>query len=131
MASLGCSKSALLHHTGYTHVRLLHPGNMLPRKLAGICTSPLRHTSPKLPVFLASLRRSIAGHSVDTATVSVEVAQQLPDKEEVKQSTAYPFTDIETKWQLYWEEKQTFRTPDEVDTSKPKYYVLDMFPYPR
>lgn len=48
----------------------------------------------------------------------------------VKQSTAYPFTAIETRWQEYWEAHQTFRTPDVVDTSKPKYYVLDMFPYP-
>ena len=42
----------------------------------------------------------------------------------------YPFNDIEKKWQTYWDEHKTFRTPDEVDTSKPKYYVLDMFPYP-
>src|SRR5690554_4854260 len=42
----------------------------------------------------------------------------------------YPFKDIEAKWQRYWEERRTFRTPDDVDTSKPKYYVLDMFPYP-
>ncbi|GJP73364.1 hypothetical protein CLOP_g4089 [Closterium sp. NIES-67] len=47
-----------------------------------------------------------------------------------RQSSAYPFTEIEGKWQAHWEERQTFRTPDDVDTSKPKYYVLDMFPYP-
>ena len=41
---------------------------------------------------------------------------------------SYPFTEIEKKWQQYWEEKQTFRTGE--DFSKPKYYVLDMFPYP-
>ncbi len=43
---------------------------------------------------------------------------------------AYPFTAIEAKWQAYWETHGTFRTPDEIDTSRPKYYVLDMFPYP-
>ncbi|XP_051128837.1 leucine--tRNA ligase, chloroplastic/mitochondrial [Andrographis paniculata] len=43
---------------------------------------------------------------------------------------AYPFHEIEPKWQLHWEEKKTFRTPDEIDASKPKFYVLDMFPYP-
>jgi leucyl-tRNA synthetase len=43
---------------------------------------------------------------------------------------AYPFTEIEAKWQSYWERQATFRVPDDVDTSKPKYYVLDMFPYP-
>ncbi|KAL2634023.1 hypothetical protein R1flu_005502 [Riccia fluitans] len=42
----------------------------------------------------------------------------------------YPFAEVEAKWQQVWEEEQTFRTPDLVDTSKPKYYVLDMFPYP-
>ncbi|MCB9507614.1 MAG: leucine--tRNA ligase [Myxococcales bacterium] len=35
---------------------------------------------------------------------------------------------IEPKWQKYWLENETFRT--ENDLSKPKYYVLDMFPYP-
>jgi len=42
----------------------------------------------------------------------------------------YPFSEIEPKWQAHWLENRTFRTPDEVDASKPKYYVLDMFPYP-
>ncbi|HEY8519733.1 MAG TPA: leucine--tRNA ligase [Gammaproteobacteria bacterium] len=42
----------------------------------------------------------------------------------------YPFKTIEAKWQRIWEERQTFRVPDEIDTSKPKCYVLDMFPYP-
>lgn len=36
---------------------------------------------------------------------------------------------IEKKWQKYWEEHQTFKT-DVWDFSKPKYYALDMFPYP-
>ena len=44
--------------------------------------------------------------------------------------SGYAFIDIEKKWQAYWEENKTFRTPDDVDTSKPKFYVLDMFPYP-
>lgn len=38
--------------------------------------------------------------------------------------------EIEKKWQKYWEENKTFKTPDEIDMSKPKFYVLDMFPYP-
>jgi len=41
---------------------------------------------------------------------------------------SYPFTEIEKKWQDHWEKHQTFRTGE--DFSKPKYYVLDMFPYP-
>ena len=42
----------------------------------------------------------------------------------------YSFQDIEQKWQHFWETERTFRVADDPDTSKPKYYVLDMFPYP-
>ena len=41
----------------------------------------------------------------------------------------YNFSKIEKKWQKYWEENQTFKT-DIWDFSKPKFYCLDMFPYP-
>ena len=41
----------------------------------------------------------------------------------------YDFAAIEAKWHKYWEENDTFHT-DVWDFSKPKYYVLDMFPYP-
>ena len=40
----------------------------------------------------------------------------------------YDFRNIERKWQSYWAEKGTFKTKE--DPSKPKFYVLDMFPYP-
>ena len=42
---------------------------------------------------------------------------------------AYNFKEIEKKWQDYWENNKTFFT-DVWDFSKPKYYALDMFPYP-
>jgi leucyl-tRNA synthetase len=41
----------------------------------------------------------------------------------------YNFTEIEKKWQKYWEENKTFKTPDDLNNPK-KCYVLDMFPYP-
>ena len=41
----------------------------------------------------------------------------------------YDYANIEKKWQKYWEDHETFKT-DVWDFSKPKYYVLDMFPYP-
>jgi leucyl-tRNA synthetase len=41
----------------------------------------------------------------------------------------YNFSAIEKKWQNYWVERKTFKTPA-PDKSKPKYYALDMFPYP-
>ena len=40
----------------------------------------------------------------------------------------YNFKEIERKWQSYWAANETFKA--EIDNSKPKYYVLDMFPYP-
>ncbi|MBL7664782.1 MAG: leucine--tRNA ligase [Bacteriovoracaceae bacterium] len=40
----------------------------------------------------------------------------------------YLFSDIEKKWQAFWEKNKTFKS--EVDPKKPKYYILDMFPYP-
>jgi leucyl-tRNA synthetase len=46
----------------------------------------------------------------------------------------YPFDEIEPKWQAIWDERQLFHAPnpDEqgFDPAKPKFYVLDMFPYP-
>ena len=41
----------------------------------------------------------------------------------------YDYANIEKKWQKYWDEHGTFKT-DVWDFTKPKYYVLDMFPYP-
>ena len=50
------------------------------------------------------------------------------------QRKPFPFSDFEPQWQKYWADHQTFRTPnpgdDDFDASKPKYYILDMFPYP-
>jgi leucyl-tRNA synthetase len=40
----------------------------------------------------------------------------------------YKFRDIEQKWQKAWTEQEVYKVPN--DTTKPKYYVLDMFPYP-
>jgi len=40
----------------------------------------------------------------------------------------YNFKEIERKWQSYWAANHTFKA--EIDSAKPKYYVLDMFPYP-
>jgi leucyl-tRNA synthetase len=40
----------------------------------------------------------------------------------------YKFKEIEQKWQKYWIDEKTYKV--EVDSGKPKFYVLDMFPYP-
>ncbi|KAL2524083.1 tRNA synthetase class I family protein [Abeliophyllum distichum] len=62
--------------------------------------------------------------------MSVDEEKENASKQEKQVKRAYPFHEIEPKWQHYWENNKTFRTPDEIDTAKPKFYVLDMFPYP-
>jgi leucyl-tRNA synthetase len=44
------------------------------------------------------------------------------------QEMDYNFGEIEQRWQQYWADRQTYRVTE--DATKPKYYVLDMFPYP-
>ena len=60
-----------------------------------------------------------------------------PSGDRVKQRygrmAGYDFAAIEAKWQAYWAEHDTFAVanPGDADfADKPKYYVLDMFPYP-
>lgn len=43
-------------------------------------------------------------------------------------SAQYSFTKIEKKWQAEWENNRLYAV--QIDSNKPKYYVLDMFPYP-
>ncbi len=51
-----------------------------------------------------------------------------------EQRKAFPFSEFEPRWQNEWEAKKAFHTPNpgdaDFDPSKPKYFVLDMFPYP-
>jgi leucyl-tRNA synthetase len=51
-----------------------------------------------------------------------------------EQRKAFPFSVFEPQWQDQWEAHKAFRTPNpgdaDFDASKPKYFVLDMFPYP-
>ncbi len=46
----------------------------------------------------------------------------------MKHIPEYHFATVEKKWQAYWQKNDTFKTEDA--SSKPKYYILDMFPYP-
>ena len=43
---------------------------------------------------------------------------------------SYPFAEIEEKWQRYWEDESDFSTSPSPETSRDKFYILDMFPYP-
>jgi len=83
----------------------------LPRKLS------TRHATT------ASWGRASSSPLVRWMSSSVE------EETDAGTSTGYPFKQVEQKWQDYWEENQTFKTP-ERDLSKQKKYILDMFPYP-
>ncbi len=50
------------------------------------------------------------------------------NQRDAEPNMSYDFNKIEEKWQEYWAKNQTFKASN--DSSKPKYYVLDMFPYP-
>ena len=88
---------------------------------------------PFLPARPQHVGPSAAADGAQRSTAARAAAVTVPavKPEEPRASGGYPFLEIEKKWQAYWAANQTFRTPDQVDTSKPKYYVLDMFPYPR
>ena len=57
-----------------------------------------------------------------------------PDAAPAAKTKPFPFADFEPRWQKAWAEARAFRTPNpgerDFDTAKPKFYVLDMFPYP-
>ena len=46
----------------------------------------------------------------------------------IRSQMEYNFSEIEQKWRKFWAENKTFQAEDE--STKPKFYVLDMFPYP-
>ena len=114
-SSLNCCTSFLLRHRPLCCFNLLsRPSKPTPSCNAFEQFGGRRRTS----------RRTLFCSSIVTSSTEAQTPL-LPLRK------AYPFHVIEQKWQHFWEANQTFRTPDTVDTSKPKFYVLDMFPYPR
>lgn len=123
-----------------------HAGHLLPERMTA---APMRRslwsrlgralTSQDSPAFcMVTARdsgahhvyrpaRNLARHALPTAIEEAAAGSEAP----TTVGGQYPFREIEARWQSYWEEHATFRTPDVVDTSKPKFYALDMFPYPR
>jgi leucyl-tRNA synthetase len=57
-----------------------------------------------------------------------DMEEAIRMSQEVKEQQGYNPLVIEPKWQQFWDEKKTFKVLD--DESKPKFYALDMFPYP-
>ncbi|KAJ6416327.1 hypothetical protein OIU84_002223 [Salix udensis] len=103
------------------HIFTQKPLSLKPTKKS--CYSPTR-------VCDYSFKGGVFRTQKSRVKCSVSEVEEQKEKQQKVMKRAYPFHKIEPKWQSYWEKNQTFRTPDEVDTSKPKFYVLDMFPYP-
>ena len=114
-----------LPSTAYSFSRIRHTigRGCLGRRLAG--------TNKRCDLLSAVRCAAVPTTEKETKSGHIDGSHAVSD--EMYQSTAYPFTAIESKWRAYWEEHQTFRTPEfkDLDTSKPKFYALDMFPYPR
>ncbi|CAK9140950.1 unnamed protein product [Ilex paraguariensis] len=122
---LSLSPPPLRHRTiTFSAVQLLLPPPP-PRKRTTIIATK-RAISGLRVLNCANKSSSIGSKSV----VSEESKEVDEEKQHQQVRRAYPFHDIEPKWQRFWEQNKTFRTPHEIDTSKPKFYVLDMFPYP-
>src|SRR5207247_3996095 len=64
----------------------------------------------------------------------VPVFHPRPFEMSTQRRAQFPFDEFEPKWQKLWDGMKAFRTPGpgdaDFDAAKPKYYVLDMFPYP-
>jgi leucyl-tRNA synthetase len=67
-------------------------------------------------------------------STTTKIAPDVPDDAHPYRYTAQIAADIEGRWQSYWEDNATFATPnpgdDDFNSDRPKFYVLDMFPYP-
>ena len=65
------------------------------------------------------------------STTEKEEQEQQQQQQQQQQNDKYPHAAVEAKWQAYWKHHNTFATPiRSSSSSKPKKYVLDMFPYP-
>ncbi len=83
--------------------------------------------------FCASASRLLCGRIDDWAALLF--IRPLPiNPMSTERRKPYPFDQIEPKWQAFWEREQSFHAPNPgdpgFDPGRPKYYVLDMFPYP-
>ena len=79
-----------------------------------------------------AMAASSSSSSSSTSTKAVADADVIKTETDGAARTGgYPYAEIEAKWQKHWADNKTFKTPEQIDTSKPKFYALDMFPYPR
>ena len=96
-----------------------------------VVTSSAARSSPSARVGGADARRCVSTRDAATTRArAVAPASSGAEGAASESAGGYPFATIEPKWQRFWSSERTFKTPREVDTSKPKFYALDMFPYP-
>ena len=95
------------------------------KKPGGVCASLMMEGEKRGKAAVMTRMRTSA---MATTTHGVDEAA----RKEAGGGGGYPFKEIEARWQRYWDEKKTFATPhvSALDTSRPKFYALDMFPYP-
>ncbi len=127
MHSTATTPRSIPHSTSYRMFRSSASAPYLLRQWLHGCT-PLAPVSSALHRPISTACAAAAAAVTTSPTDKPVVDSSCPHR-----SNAYPFPEIEAKWQAYWEQHKTFRTPPlaELDTSKPKFYALDMFPYPR
>src|SRR5271169_347678 len=101
------------------------PSSWPPARVAPLARLPARYTigtsrepravqaRPAAPVPRAATRRGVAIHE----------GPDMADRDD-----RYRPQEIEQRWQAIWRERDAYRTPD--DSSRPKFYCLDFFPYP-
>jgi len=77
----------------------------------------------------ANIARQSSGKTTNGNVANEDVANDGGDGN-AREAVVYPFADVEAKWRNAWREGKTFKTPSLIDTTKPKFYALDMFPYP-
>ena len=119
---------ALLSGSSSTQTPLLFSGH---RRSGAMITAVTQSCRVRAELWKLSASSRIALTSMASKARGFRTLAVAESSNEPKRVNGYPHEDIESKWQTYWAENQTFRTPDQVDMSKPKFYALDMFPYPR
>ena len=113
------------------HVRVSGANTNAAAAAASAAASASSRSAPSV-----ARRTFVSSESVLSSASSRRLMSTVDEQEATAASAAaaaaagaYPFAEVEAKWQAYWEQEQTFKTP-ERDMNKPKKYVLDMFPYP-
>ena len=123
---LAMASAALMFRT-VTHAFV--PAAARHVRVSGANTNAASRSAPSVArrTFVSS--ESVLSPASNRRLMSAVDEQEATAASAAAAAGAYPFAEVEAKWQAYWEQEQTFKTP-ERDMNKPKKYVLDMFPYP-